>query len=242
MRRKRRWVRDVRAASPLRSVARRNSGRSLDCATSCKLSGFVVTIDPSRACVFDAYGTLFDVHSAVTRNAEAVGKNSAEVSKLWRTKQLEYSWVHTLMRRHVHFWELTSAALEYALAFYDVHHEGVKRTLLGSYLSLDAYPEVPAVLQKLRASGLKTAVLSNGSPVMLDRAIRSAGLLDLLDKCLSIEDAQKYKPDPSAYQIATASLSVQPSEVAFFFIERLGCSRSAYFRFPAVLGESVEAT
>jgi 2-haloacid dehalogenase len=176
----------------------------------------VVTRDPIRACVFDAYGTLFDVHSAVARNAEAVGKNSAEVSKLWRTKQLEYSWVHTLMRHHVDFWELTSAALEYALAFYDVHHEGMKRILLESYLSLDAYPEVPAVLQKLRASGLKTAVLSNGSPFMLDRAIRSAGLSDLLDKCLSIEDAQKYKPDPSAYHIATASLSVQPGEVAFF--------------------------
>jgi 2-haloacid dehalogenase len=175
-----------------------------------------VTRYPIRACVFDAYGTLFDVHSAVARNAEVVGNNSVEVSKLWRTKQLEYSWVHTLMGRHVDFWELTGAALEYALAFYDVRDERVKRTLLESYLSLDAYPEVPAALQRLRAAGLKTAVLSNGSPFMLDRAIRSAGLSSLLDKCLSIEEAHKYKPDPAAYRIATASLSVQPSEVAFF--------------------------
>ena len=139
---------------------------------------------PIRACVFDAYGTLFDVHSAVARNAEVVGNNSVEVSKLWRTEQLEYSWVHTLMGRHVDFWELTGAALEYALAFYDVRNERVKRTLLESYLSLDAHPEVPAALQRLRAVGLKTAVLSNGSPFMLDRAIRLAGLFSLLDECL----------------------------------------------------------
>jgi 2-haloacid dehalogenase len=175
-----------------------------------------VTSDPIRACVFDAYGTLLDVHSAAAKNAELLGKNSAEISKLWRTKQLEYSWVHTLMRRHVDFWGLTGAALEYALAFYNVNDEGVKRALSESYLSLDAYPEVPSVLQKLRAEGIKTAVLSNGSPFMLERAINSAGLGDILDKCLSIEEVRIYKPDPSAYQIATAALSVRPNEVAFF--------------------------
>src|ERR1700759_1275671 len=109
-----------------------------------------MTTDLVRACVFDAYGTLFDVHSAVAKHAEAIGKNASEVSKLWRTKQLEYSWVHSLMRRHVDFWELTGAALEYALAFYNVRDERVKRTLLESYLSLDAYPEVPATLERLR--------------------------------------------------------------------------------------------
>ena len=175
-----------------------------------------MTGDSIRACVFDAYGTLLDVHSAAARNAELLGRDSAEISKLWRTKQLEYSWVHTLMRRHADFWELTGAALEYALAFYNVHDEGVKRALSESYLSLDAYPEVPSVLKKLRAAGLKTAVLSNGSPFMLERAINSAGIGDLLDACLSIEEVRIYKPDPSAYRLATASLSVRPSEVAFF--------------------------
>jgi 2-haloacid dehalogenase len=172
--------------------------------------------DPIRACVFDAYGTLLDVHSAAATNAELLGRNAAEISKLWRTKQLEYSWVHTLMRRHADFWELTGAALEYALAFYNVHDEDVKRALSESYLSLDAYQEVPSALKKLRAAGLKTAVLSNGSPFMLERAINSAGLGDLVDACLSIEEVRIYKPDPSAYQIATASLSVRPNEVAFF--------------------------
>jgi 2-haloacid dehalogenase len=175
-----------------------------------------MTSDPIKACVFDAYGTLLDVHSAAARNVELLGQNSAEISRLWRTKQLEYSWVHTLMRRHADFWELTGAALEYALAFYNVNDERVKRTLSESYLSLDAYPEVRPVLQKLRAAGLRTAVLSNGSPFMLERAITSAGLGDMLDECLSIEEVRIYKPDPSAYQIATASLSVGPNEVAFF--------------------------
>ncbi len=96
------------------------------------------------------------------------------------------------------------------------------------------------VLQKLRAVGLKTAVLSNGSPFMLDRAIHSAGLGGMIDKCLSIEEVRIYKPDPSAYEIATASLTVLPREVAFFFFERMGRCRSAHVRLSIVLGESLE--
>lgn len=171
---------------------------------------------PVEVCVFDAYGTLFDVHSAAASHSELLGERSAEISKLWRTKQLEYSWVHSLMRRHVDFWNLTDAALEYALAFHNIYDDRIKSVLRESYLSLHAYPEVPATLKKLRAAGMKTAVLSNGSPLMLDRAIQSAGLGNLLDKCLSIEEVGIYKPDPAAYQIATASFSVQPCDVAFF--------------------------
>lgn len=171
---------------------------------------------PFKACVFDAYGTLFDVHSAVAKHTDLLGKNGGEISKLWRTKQLEYSWVHSLMRRHLDFWKLTEAALDYALASYKVHDERVKRALLDSYLSLDAHSEVPLVLRKLRSAGLKTAILSNGSPYMLERAITSAGLNDLIDKCLSIEEVCIYKPDPAAYEIATLSFSVRPIEIAFF--------------------------
>lgn len=171
---------------------------------------------PFKACVFDAYGTLFDVHSAVAKHADLLGKDAMEISKLWRTKQLEYSWVHTLMRRHVDFWALTESALDYALSLHGVRDEDAKRILLDSYLSLDAYPEVLSVLHKLRAAGLKTAILSNGSPVMLECAVRTAGLSDVIDKCLSIEEVCIYKPDPEAYEIATSSLSVRPIEVAFF--------------------------
>jgi 2-haloacid dehalogenase len=181
-----------------------------------------MTAQRINACVFDAYGTLFDVHSAVARHASAVGKHSSEISMLWRTKQLEYSWVHSLMRRHVDFWKLTESSLAYALAFYNVRDEVLKRTLLDSYLTLDAYPEVPAALRSLREAGVRTAILSNGSPSMLDSAVRSAGLSDLIDECLSIEHIQIYKPDPAAYEIARAALGGPAAdEVAF-------CSSNAW--------------
>jgi 2-haloacid dehalogenase len=176
-----------------------------------------MTTQRINACVFDAYGTLFDVHSAVARHATALGRHSGEISMLWRTKQLEYSWVHSLMRRHVDFWELTGAALDYALAFYNVKDDGLQRALLESYLALDAYPEVPAALLSLREAGIRTAILSNGSPSMLDSAVRSAGLGHLIDECLSIERVRIYKPDPAAYEVARSALKVSAAdEVAFF--------------------------
>jgi 2-haloacid dehalogenase len=168
-------------------------------------------------CVFDAYGTIFDVHSPIAKHASSLGKVAAEVSSLWRTKQLEYSWVHSLMRRHVDFWELTRVALDYALAFHRVKDHRLKHTLMESYLALDAYEEVRTVLGKLREAEIKTAILSNGSPFMLQRAVESAGIGDLIDKCLSIEEVRVYKPDPAAYQIAASALKVQScKEVCFF--------------------------
>jgi 2-haloacid dehalogenase len=103
-----------------------------------------MTSPAKAACVFDAYGTLFNVHSAVGRHANSLGKAAAEISNLWRTKQLEYSWVHSLMRRHVDFWELTQRALDYALTFHRVSDDQLKRALMESYLALDAYDEIRA--------------------------------------------------------------------------------------------------
>ena len=171
----------------------------------------------TTVCVFDAYGTLFDVHSAVARHATALGPLSREISVLWRTKQLEYSWVRTLIRQHADFWELTEAALDYALAFHKIKDDQIRRLLLESYLTLDPYPEVPEVLRSLRAAGLRTAILSNGSPSMLESAVSSAGLDDLLDDCLSIEAIRIFKPDPAAYDVATAAFaSSERREIAFF--------------------------
>jgi 2-haloacid dehalogenase len=168
-------------------------------------------------CVFDAYGTIFDVHSAIARHANSLGRIANEISGLWRTKQLEYSWVHSLMRRHVDFWELTRVALEYALAFHKVKDDRLKHALMESYLALDAYEEVPTVLRKLHDADIKTAILSNGSPFMLERAVQSAGIGELIDKCLSIEDVRVYKPDPAAYQVATSALKVQSCKQVCFF-------------------------
>jgi 2-haloacid dehalogenase len=176
-----------------------------------------MTSKGNAASVFDAYGTLFNVHSAVAKHANALGKGAAEISNVWRAKQLEYSWVHSLMRRHVDFWELTQRALDYALSLHRVSDDQLKRALMESYLALDAYDEIPSVLRRLRQGGIKTAILSNGSPFMLQRAVESAGISDLIDKCLSIEEARVYKPDPAAYQIATSALKFQsPNEACFF--------------------------
>jgi 2-haloacid dehalogenase len=136
---------------------------------------------------------------------------------LLSAKQLEYSWVHSLMRRHVDFWELTQRALDYALTLHRVSDDRLKRALIESYLALDAYDEIPSVLRRLREANIKTAILSNGSPFMLQHAVESAGISDLIDNCLSIEEVRVYKPDPAAYQIATSALKLRsPGEACFF--------------------------
>jgi 2-haloacid dehalogenase len=167
-----------------------------------------------RACVFDAYGTLFDVHSAVGRLRAQVGDRADALSQLWRTKQLEYSWLRALMGRHADFWQVTGEALDYALARTGVD-PAVRAPLLEAYLTLDSYPEVPDVLRRLRAGGLKTVILSNGEPKMLDAGARSAGIEGLLDAILSVEAVGVFKPAPRVYQLAVDRLGVPADAIAF---------------------------
>ncbi|HEX5077834.1 MAG TPA: haloacid dehalogenase type II [Geminicoccaceae bacterium] len=168
-----------------------------------------------RACVFDAYGTLFDVHSAVGRLRSQLGAVADELSALWRGKQLEYTWLRALMGRHAPFWQVTEDALDYALERLGVASEPVRAPLLQAYLTLDAYPEVGDVLQRLRAAGLKLAILSNGEPAMLDAAVGSAGIGGLLDAVLSVEEVGVYKPDPRVYQLAVDRLAVPAGRISF---------------------------
>jgi 2-haloacid dehalogenase len=168
-----------------------------------------------KACVFDAYGTLFDVHAAVARHAARVGGRAEELSKLWRAKQLEYSWVRSLMRRHEDFWSLTQEALDFALRSHGIDDAALRRALLDAYLSLDAYPEVPETLRRLKAQGVRTAVLSNGSPAMLESAVRAAGLAELLDGWWSVEEVGTFKPDPRVYQVAVDRLGASAAEISF---------------------------
>ncbi|HEX3209360.1 MAG TPA: haloacid dehalogenase type II, partial [Geminicoccaceae bacterium] len=151
-----------------------------------------------RACVFDAYGTLFDVHSAVGGLRAKLGDRGDALSQLWRAKQLEYTWLRALMGRHADFWQVTGDALDYALARTGVE-PGLRAALLQAYLKLDAYPEVPDVLRRLRAGGLKTAILSNGEPKMLEAGARSARIHGLLDAVLSVEAVGVFKPEPRVY-------------------------------------------
>lgn len=168
-----------------------------------------------KACVFDAYGTLFDVHSAVRRHAAACGSDAEAISALWRQKQLEYTWTRSLMRRHADFWTVTGEGLDHALRVYRKEDPALRRALMDAYLSLDAYPEVPEMLRRLKEGGVKTAILSNGSPEMLAAAVRSAGIGALLDGIYSVESVGIYKPDPRVYELAVSGLGAPKGRIWF---------------------------
>jgi 2-haloacid dehalogenase len=167
-----------------------------------------------RAYVFDAYGTLFDVHAAVRRHAEAVGPNAQRLSDIWRTKQLEYSWVRSLMDRYRDFWSLTEDALDYAIAAAAPEAAAMKPALLDAYRGLDAYPEVRDVLTRIKP-GATLAILSNGSMEMLESAVESAGLVDLLDHIFSVDAIGVFKTDPRVYDLVGDTLGLMPEEVSF---------------------------
>ncbi|MFE1601717.1 haloacid dehalogenase type II [Methylobacterium sp. ID0610] len=171
--------------------------------------------DAARAVVFDAYGTLFDVHSAVQRHAAAIGAEAASLSETWRHKQLEYSWVLSLAGRYAPFSALTAQALDYALAKHPGIDRSMRAPLLDAYRRLDPYPEVPAALGALRRAGLATAILSNGDPGMLDEAVRSASLGPLLDAVISVDPAGTFKTSPRAYALATDRLGLPAAAILF---------------------------
>ncbi|MCK8515930.1 haloacid dehalogenase type II [Methylonatrum kenyense] len=170
---------------------------------------------PIRACVFDAYGTLFDVHSAVDRHRERIGSSAQAMSALWRQKQLEYTWLRSLMGRYVDFDRLTADALAYAMETHAIDDQALTRDLLEAYRELSCYPEVPALLRRLRQAGLPTAILSNGTEATLHHASRSAGLDDGLDRILSVDTLGIYKPDPRVYQLAVDALEVPADQILF---------------------------
>lgn len=166
------------------------------------------------ACVFDAYGTLFDVHSAVDRLRPQIGDQADALSQLWRSKQLEYTWLRALMGRHADFWQVTGEALDYTLERLAIE-PGVRAPLMAAYRALHAYSEVPDVLGRLRAAGLRLAILSNGEPAMLAAAVAEAGIGDLLDAVLSVEEVGIFKPHPTVYQLAVDRLGVRADQIAF---------------------------
>ena len=173
------------------------------------------TISGIKACVFDAYGTLFDVHSAVARHRNRLGDKADPVSGLWRTKQLEYTWLRSLMGRHADFWQVTRDALEFAFASHHVEDPELARDLMEAYLKLDCYPEVPEALSMLKSRGFKLAILSNGTPTMLEAAVRNSGLAELIETNFSVEEAGIFKPDPRVYRIAVDGLNIAPDEIMF---------------------------
>ena len=184
--------------------------------------------------VFDAYGTLFDVHAAVRRHAAALGPDAQRLSDIWRAKQLEYSWVRSMAGTYRDFWRLTEDALDTAFAAVPSADRGFREQLLAAYRRLDCYPEVPAVLKELKAEGARIAILSNGSPRMLDQAVRAAGLEPVIDDVLSVDPLKVYKPDPRVYEIAVNHFRVFPGAVSFQSSNRWDVAGAAKFGFRAV--------
>lgn len=196
------------------------------------------TILPDRdlaaieAVVFDAYGTLFDVFSVADGVRAAVGTDgdrADRVIELWRRKQLEYSWLRSLMRDHVDFWRVTRDALDFALDTVGAQDPALSERLMELYLQLTPYPEVPGVLTTLRDNGVPRAVLSNGAPAMLQAAVGNAQLDALLDAVLSVEDVGVYKPSASVYQLAVDRLTVQADRICFLSSNAWDVAGAAHF-------------
>ena len=168
-----------------------------------------------KACVFDAYGTLFDVHSAVGAHKARLGENADSVSLMWRTKQLEYTWLRSLMRDFADFWQVTGDALDYALDAHNISDNVLRGDLMDAYLALKTYDEVLPVLTKLKEAGYITAVLSNGATGMLESANRSSGIDKVLNESLSVDELGIFKPDPQVYELVTKKFNIQPEQVLF---------------------------
>ncbi len=168
-----------------------------------------------RACVFDAYGTLFDFASAARRCRDVLGDDIDKLTALWRDKQLQYTWLRATQGRHADFWQVTGDALDFSIETLNLDTPGLRDRLMALYLTLDPFPEVPAVLGKLKAAGLRTAILSNGSAPMLDAAVKAAKLQALFDEVLSVEEVGVYKPHPKVYQLAADRLGIPVSAISF---------------------------
>jgi 2-haloacid dehalogenase len=168
-----------------------------------------------QACVFDAYGTLFDFASAARGCRDVLGEAIDRLTALWRDKQLQYTWLRAVQGRHADFWQVTSDALDFTLETLALEKPGLRDRLMNLYLTLEPFPEVPDVLERLKRSGLRTAILSNGSPQMLDAVVRASGLSAHIDAVLSVEAVGVYKPHPKVYQLAVDRLGIPAAGIAF---------------------------
>jgi len=159
------------------------------------------TIGGIKACVFDAYGTLFDVHSAVGKHRARLGDVADQVSAVWRTKQLEYTWLRSLMGRHAEFWQVTREALDFAFEMHAVKDSGLGADLMEAYLQLTCYPEVPAALAELKERGFQIAILSNGTPAMLEAAVKNSRLEEVIPQIFSVETVGEPKTRRNCFSV-----------------------------------------
>ena len=189
---------------------------------------------PVRAFVFDAYGTLFDVHAAIARHRGAVGPDADRFSETWRTKQLEYAWLLSAAGHYVDFWTLTERALDHAFARFPAVDRALRADLLECYFRLDAFADARPALRALKAAGKKTAILSNGSPKMLSGAVEAATIGAALDAVLSVDTIRIYKPRKEVYALVTDTFGIAPTEVAFVSSNRWDVMGAAAFGFRCI--------
>ena len=168
-----------------------------------------------KACVFDAYGTLFDFASAARRCGDELVENIDKLSALWRDKQLQYTWLRATQGKHADFWQVTGDALDFTLETMGMANAKLRERLMQLYLSLETFPDVHDVIATLKKTGLKLAILSNGSPKMLEPLIKAAKLDGLFEEVLSVEDAGVYKPHPKVYQLAVDRLGTPAAAISF---------------------------
>lgn len=184
-----------------------------------------------KACVFDAYGTLFDVHAPTAAIADKLGDKAQPLSETWRGKQLQYTWLRSLMDDYADFWVVTGDGLDYAMAQHGIDDAEIRDQLMSLYMTLDAYPDALDTLQKLKDAGYATGILSNGSPKMLEAAVNNSGLAPLLDEVLSVDDVGIYKPSGKVYQMAVDSMGVTANEICFVSANSWDAAGAAGFGF-----------
>lgn len=189
---------------------------------------------PARAFVFDAYGTLFDVHAAIARHRAAAGPDADRFSEIWRAKQLEYAWMLSAAGQYQDFWTLTERALDHAFARFPTVDRALRSALLDCYFKLDVFPDARPALAALKAKGMKTAILSNGNPRMLEGAVGAARMESDFDTVLSVDTIRIYKPRPEVYALATQAFAVAPADVAFVSSNRWDIMGASAFGFRCV--------
>jgi 2-haloacid dehalogenase len=184
--------------------------------------------------VFDAYGTLFDVNSPVAKHAERIGAQSGRLSEIWRAKQLEYSWILSLSGVYRNFETITEDALDYALACLDIKDKALRSDLLKAWQAPECYVDTAPSLARLKSAGAKLAILSNGTPSMLESAVTAAQIGHYFDTFLSVDRLERYKTDPECYRLATRYFGCNPSEISFQSSNRWDIAGAAVFGFHTV--------
>ena len=191
-------------------------------------------MDVTKVCIFDAYGTIFDVNAACRELSKEVGEQCQDLSTLCRLRQVEYTWLRNSMNEYINFWNITEDALEYAMETLNIKNTELKNKLLDLYLKLEAYPEVEKVLTHLKKEGYKTGILSNGSEEMLASAVKNAQIQNLLDKVLSVEICKVYKPSHKVYDLVEKEFNIKKKNIAFFSSNAWDMHAAAHYGFKTI--------